>query len=74
MKQLVGQTTGLAAFSEPMGSALQDCEQLIVGKHNARVSRPNLPELFNAFDTSTDQNYLYKISQLIIIGLVYILV
>ena len=69
MKQLFGQTTGPAAFSGPTGSALQDYEQLIVGKYDARASGPSLPELLNDFDLSTDQNNLYQISQTIISGL-----
>lgn len=67
MKHLDGPTTtGPARFSGPIGSALRNCEQLLICKFDAIPSK--LPELLTFSDQSTDQKYLYEICHSITSG------
>lgn len=65
MQHLDGNTTGLRAFSGPIGRLLQNCEKLPVVEFSAIHSE--FPDV-KRNELSTDQKYLYDICLCVIKG------
>jgi hypothetical protein len=69
LQKVDGITQGPKAISGPIGTAIQTCEQMPVVSYTP-IALENFPDMtcHHGADFSTDQMYLYEISQVVSAG------